>query len=255
MSEQQTSSTSVEQQELYFKVWSKAVDTQMHFNEMSVRSRQFGLAFVAAALGLAIVLVSQGKDFAFHVPCFGGFEVHATVLIILASMLAMWGVRILDLTVYHRMLRGAVSFGEDLEEQWLKTAIGLNAGMTQSISHFSRFEDASIFSNGGPYTYLGEKKFSAELKIRRFYTFCLVSLGASAAVLFFLTAKVGMPPVREGQEIGKPETMGASLPASAAENLCAVCKAQPKQSLIEQKLKTTVQSISTERERRERGAN
>ena len=46
-----------DQQEIYVAIWSKAVDTQMHFNEMSVKSRQFGLTFVAAALGLGIALL------------------------------------------------------------------------------------------------------------------------------------------------------------------------------------------------------
>jgi hypothetical protein len=36
----------------------------MHFNEMSVKSRQFGLAFVAAALGLCILMLSRDQEFA-----------------------------------------------------------------------------------------------------------------------------------------------------------------------------------------------
>lgn len=44
-------------------IWSKAVDTQMHFNEMSVKSRQLGLTFVATALALAVFLFSHsGTD-------------------------------------------------------------------------------------------------------------------------------------------------------------------------------------------------
>ena len=70
-----------EQHKIYVAIWSKAVDTQMHFNEMSVKSRQFGLAFVAAALGLAIVLLSRGQEFSFPVLIWGGFDLHATVLI------------------------------------------------------------------------------------------------------------------------------------------------------------------------------
>ena len=49
----------------YLQIWAKTVDTQMHFNEMSVKSRQLGLAFVAAALGVAIVLLGQGNAFFF----------------------------------------------------------------------------------------------------------------------------------------------------------------------------------------------
>jgi hypothetical protein len=51
-----------EQQEIYVSIWAKTVDTQMHFNDMCVKSRQFGLAFVAAALGLGILLLTRGQD-------------------------------------------------------------------------------------------------------------------------------------------------------------------------------------------------
>ena len=47
--------------EIYVSIWTKAIDTQMHFNEMSVKSRQFGLAFVAAALGVELSL-NLGDD-------------------------------------------------------------------------------------------------------------------------------------------------------------------------------------------------
>src|SRR5712692_11722200 len=91
------------QQEVYVSIWAKTVDTQMHFNEMCVKSRQFGLAFVAAALGLGIILLSRGQEFAILVPLFGGFEVHATVLVVLSGAFALYAVSILDLRVYHKM--------------------------------------------------------------------------------------------------------------------------------------------------------
>src|SRR5882757_9307673 len=109
-----------EQQDIYVAIWAKAVDTQMHFNEMSVKSRQFGLGFVAAALGLGIVLFVRGQEFSIHVSYLGGFDLHMTVLLILASAFALYAVKILDLNVYHKMLRGAVSFGEDFEQNYMK---------------------------------------------------------------------------------------------------------------------------------------
>jgi len=98
-----------EERKSYIEIWSKAVDTQMHFNEMSVKSRQLGLTFVAAALGVGVVLISKGDEFAISVPWFfgGRFNLHVAVLLLAAAILALYAVRILDLKVYHRMLRGA----------------------------------------------------------------------------------------------------------------------------------------------------
>src|SRR5689334_17158395 len=93
-----------DQQKIYVAIWQKAIDTQMHFNEMSVKARQFGLTFVAAALGLGIVMLSRGQEFAMSVPLCGGFDLNATVLIVLASAFALYAVRLLDLNVYHKML-------------------------------------------------------------------------------------------------------------------------------------------------------
>jgi hypothetical protein len=126
-------------------VWAKAVDTQMHFNEMSVKSRQLGLTFVAAALGVAIFLFSRsGPDTRLMfdiVVAKHRLTVHVAELIILAAAAAVYAVKLLDLGVYHKMLRGAVAFGEDLEEAHLRRALHLNKGMTQAISHFSRYAD------------------------------------------------------------------------------------------------------------------
>jgi hypothetical protein len=146
---------SPEQQEIYVAIWAKAVDTQMHFNEMAVKARQFGLAFVAAALGLGIVLLIRREEFTLRVSFLGGFDLHMTVLIAFASAAALYAVRILDLNVYHKMLRGAVTFGEDFEQNYMKEIFALEKGMTQAVSHFSRHEDASVTMTDGKYTYCG----------------------------------------------------------------------------------------------------
>ena len=84
--------TTTKQQEIYVAIWAKAVDTQMHFNEMSVKSRQFGLAFVAAALGLGIVLLTRNEDFSIQIPLFGGFDLNMTVIIVFAAAVASYAV-------------------------------------------------------------------------------------------------------------------------------------------------------------------
>lgn len=164
----------------YIEIWKKAVETQMHFNEMSGKSRQLGLTFVAASLGVAVVMLARGEDFAI---AFGTWKVHVGVLLILAALLALQGVRSLDLNVYHRMLRGAVTFGEDFERVYLKSIFDLEKGMTQAISHFSRYDDAKIEDHQPRYKYLGKVKITAEDKIRSFYRFCTRFLAIAAICL------------------------------------------------------------------------
>jgi hypothetical protein len=175
----------------YVEIWKKAVETQMHFNEMSVKSRQFGLAFVAAALGVGIVLLSRGNDFAIPVAIFGvKFYIHITVLITLAAALGLSAVRILDLHVYHKMLRGAVTFGEDFEQNYMKKIFDLDKGMTQAISHYSRFDDAAIEEVDGKYRYRGSTHVTAEEKVRQFYRYAIWTLIISSGFLFVVTVNL-----------------------------------------------------------------
>ncbi|MEX1153105.1 hypothetical protein [Parvibaculum sp.] len=172
----------------YIEIWKKAVDTQMHFNEMSVKSRQLGLTFVAAALGVAVVALSRDEDFSLTLfICSVPISFHVAVLLNVAAFLALLAVRELDLNVYHRMLRGAVTFGEDFEQNYLKKIFDLEKGMTQAISHYSRNTDASVDKNGERYEYKPGTETSAEQKIRRFYTTTLTFLIISALIFFVST--------------------------------------------------------------------
>jgi len=180
---------SPDQQERYIEIWAKAVETQMHFNEMSVKSRQLGLTFVAAALGVGIVLLSKGDSFAFPIPIEGiDFQIHIAVVLLLGAWLALVAVRGLDLNVYHKMLRGAVTFGEDFEEHYMKQVFELDKGMTQAISHFSRHADANKRrGENGKYIYTGESSVTAEDKIRAFYRNTIVFLWVAAVALLIIT--------------------------------------------------------------------
>ncbi|MCR9280327.1 MAG: hypothetical protein NXH99_01455 [Rhodobacteraceae bacterium] len=171
------------------EIWSKVVDTQMHFNEMQVKSRQLGLTFVAAALGVGVVLLSRGNDFSYtlHIGT-SSLDLHVSVFLVLGAWLALAAVRQLDLKVYHRMLRGAVMFGEDFENNCLIPMFGLNKGMTQSISHFSRYDDADAKAGpDGRYRYSGKHRKTAHDKIRKFYRYAQGFLLGAAVVLLIVT--------------------------------------------------------------------
>ena len=104
-----------EQHKQYISIWSKTIDTQMHFNDMSVKSRQLGLTFVVAVLGVAVVLFTRGNDFAFILDIDDfTVQIHVSVLLFLCACLALESVKVLDLNVYHKMLRGAVAFRRGL---------------------------------------------------------------------------------------------------------------------------------------------
>ena len=45
---------------------------------------------------------------------------HGVVVLVAAGAFALYAVSLLDLTVYHRMLLGAVTFGEDFEQNYMK---------------------------------------------------------------------------------------------------------------------------------------
>ncbi|MFK4794944.1 hypothetical protein [Sphingobium sp. ZW T5_29] len=169
-------------------IWSKAVDTQMHFNEMSVKSRQLGLTFVTAALALGVVLMSQGDGFSMKLLiCGRTITLHVAVLLALSAILGLQAVKVLDLTVYHRMLRGAVSFGEDFERNYMSQIFNLEKGMTGAISFYSRHDDAKVENLTPNNHYIGSSPKTAEDKIRSFYNMTTWTLLFGAFALFAIT--------------------------------------------------------------------
>jgi hypothetical protein len=203
-----------EQKQQYIAIWTKAVDTQMHFNEMSVKSRQLGLTFVAAALGLGIVLLSHHEDYSFPIAVgWVKFQINIALLLLVGAALALKAVRQLDLNVYHKMLRGAVAFGEDFEENHMKHIFDLDKGMTQAISHFSRYSDARAEapSGTGKYIYSGSTKLTAGDKIGEFYKNANRFLWVATLVLFVITnvgywrAAYGQAPEHNGIPVTQAE--------------------------------------------------
>lgn len=191
-------SDSTDKEKLLVDIWKQAVDTQKHFNDMCVKSRQLGLTFVAASLGAALYLfirsptggteqsASTTPVYAYAIDIEGhSIILHVSLAIIIAAYAAVRAVRKLDLGVYHQMLRGAVTFGEDLEERHIRPLVGLQMGMTQSISHFSRHSDAAVETQPDrSYKYLGNNKQSAADKLTGFYELIQRFLFFSAIAIF-----------------------------------------------------------------------
>lgn len=115
------------------------------------------------------------------------------------------------------MLRGSVAFGEDFEENYMKDIFELNKGMTQAISHFSRFQDAKVeIQSDGLYKYVGKVKITAEDKIRQFYKNAIWFLWLFAASLFFITNLALWTEMYFGPEVtrARTEAINANEPST-----------------------------------------
>jgi hypothetical protein len=177
------------------EIWEKAVDTQMHFNEMSVKSRQLGLSFVVAALGLAVVLLTRDETYlvTLPIPLFDyKVTTHVSAIIVLIAVGGLYAVKVLDLGVYHRMLRGAVAFGEELEQAGLRNQLMKTPkGMTEFISLYSRHREVErkTASDGRNQYIVNQSSYlTAENKIMNFYhvtIWVLLAIGFILIVVFF----------------------------------------------------------------------
>lgn len=109
---------------------------------MCAKSRQLGLSFVVAALGVAVVLLSRPESFLGTISLGSSTRsTHVSSLLVLVAALGLFVIRWLDLGVYHRMLRGAAEFGECLERTHMRQLMGTPNGMTELISIYSRYKE------------------------------------------------------------------------------------------------------------------
>jgi len=139
----QSPQTNLQHDEL-LRVWERAIQTQMHFAELSIKTRQVGLTVVGAALGLAIVLHRTGTGYILSFWC---LNIPISSVLCWAAGVVLWAIWILDVGVYHRMLRGSVAFNEEFEQKKLLHLLGTQFGLTQAISHFSRHPGA-VYRDG-----------------------------------------------------------------------------------------------------------
>lgn len=117
-------------------MWERAILTQMHFAELSIKTRQIGLTVVGAVLALATALQYKGDgNLVMEV---WALKVPITSLLAFSAAAVLFAIRILDVGVYHRMLRGSVKFNEKLEDK-IKEEFGIEKTLTQLVSNYSRY--------------------------------------------------------------------------------------------------------------------
>jgi hypothetical protein len=162
-------------------VWDRAIQTQMHFAELSIKTRQVGMTVVGATLGLAIVLNRTTGGFSLEI---GTVEVPITAVLCWTAAVVLVAIWLLDVGVYHRMLRGAVAFNEELEQKQLRAVFGTEKGLTEAISYFSRYPDARL--EAGKYASAREtRRHNAGNRISGFYVVLITALVCAGLALLF----------------------------------------------------------------------
>ena len=111
--------------------WRAVIDTQMHFNDMLMRTRSIGLSMVIAVYGAAIVSAGQYPDSSVK---FVDLRLHVAVGIFAVGMLLLLSLFLLDRCYYYRMLLAAVEHGEELERESGTPAQPIELRLTQRIS-------------------------------------------------------------------------------------------------------------------------
>ena len=182
---------------LQIEVWKQAIASTMHFTEMSQKSRQLGLTFVVGSFALALTLLAQYRDARVEVPIGANvYDLHVAGIIILFSLLGLYVTMLLDVKLYHRMLRGSVAFTDEFEAKVIGPALmKTDRHLTASITHFSR--SRSLLNRVWP-----ESRTSAEWKIKFFYILSMAFVGAVGAALLWTTAqKIDTSTIRINQRI------------------------------------------------------
>ena len=131
-------------------VWKQIIDVQKHFNDLSLRIRNFLITMSGGLIGAIIFLYDSGNQGAAEMVSWLG------VLVVLAT----W---IMDRWWYHKLLRGAVKAGEQIEDRF--GGILDVPRLTQKISSVSPLRLSSR---------TGAKEISAGTRITIFYALLML---------------------------------------------------------------------------------
>lgn len=94
--------------------WQTIITTQMHFNDMILRTRAIGSSVVLAAYGAAAVAIAQYPN---EYLSLSGELIHVSAFVLFFALSLLIGIFLMDVTYYYRLLLGVVEVGATLENQ------------------------------------------------------------------------------------------------------------------------------------------
>jgi phosphoglycolate phosphatase-like HAD superfamily hydrolase len=123
--------TGAEQAKDAMEVWKKCIEVQQHFNDLSLRIRNFAITVVGALLAAVGFTYQYGLETEL-----AGYRFAAGLGFVIAAVFAWGSFFLMDRFWYHELLRGAVSHTSSLENQFNGLIPGI--GLTNKISDASR---------------------------------------------------------------------------------------------------------------------
>lgn len=147
------------------RVWQKTIDVQQHFNDISLRIRNYAIAVLTAILGFSTFALKEH----YSITIFSQTIPLATVLLL--SAILPWGAFwFMDRAWYHKLLIGAVKNATKIENRLEKILPGIT--LTKEISKESPLSICNwkIHSNG---------------KFHIFYGIVIVFIVIAAVLVFF----------------------------------------------------------------------
>ena len=138
------------------EVWKKTIDVQEHFNTIEMQIRNFAITVLTTTIGASGIVYNQLQTSireatkAGQIPppvntiTISGVGFSASDMIILAGTLAWISFYFMDLWWYHRLLQGAVSHAQAIEEEIKKTQYAGLMNLSNAIRESSHFKFLGI---------------------------------------------------------------------------------------------------------------
>ena len=112
--------------------WRACIDTQMHFNDMLLRTRAAAMSIVIAVFGGAAVALER---FPQNLMLFPGVGVPMAAIVMFFGLLLLFSVFVLDFFYYYRMLIAVVERTEEVEKESRNTGTHIDLSLTGAISN------------------------------------------------------------------------------------------------------------------------
>ncbi len=167
------------------EVWKTAIEVQKHFNTIEMQIRNIAVTVLTATIGAAALVYNQAQETAAEAARVGasvppinsikvfGLSLSSADMIIVGGLVAWLAFYFMDRWWYHRLLQGAVSHAQYVENE-----------LKKDIPYADLLGLSNAIREASPIRPRGRVKIRSNTKIDIFYGAVLVVLIAMVALVF-----------------------------------------------------------------------